>query len=129
MKKCESQESTGDRKRGVLRPPPFIPPPPPPHIHYIIYLLFKLVEHLIAAKTILTNYTVFMDYTNYNNYSNYSNYTNNTNHEKALFVSTKTIWYSQFSHDVAKIQTKKLLIPLCFYFHKVLRATFCKYHR
>ena len=69
-----------------------------------------------------------MDYTNYNNYSIYSNYTNTTNHEKALFVGTKTIWYSQFSHDVAKIQTKKLLIPLCFYFHKVLRATFCKYH-
>ena len=70
-----------------------------------------------------------MDYTNYNNYSNYSNYTNNTKNEKALFVGTKTIWYSQFSHNVAKIQTKKLLIPLCFYFHEVLRATFCKYHR
>ena len=50
MKKCESQESTGYRKREVLLTLP-LHPTPLPRIHYIIYLLFKLVEHLIAAKT------------------------------------------------------------------------------
>ena len=40
---------------------------------------------------------------------------------KLVVKSTVYAMYSWFSHDITKVQTKKLLIHLSFYFHEVLQ--------
>ena len=42
-------------------------------------------------------------------------------HTMAVGSEVMIMAYSRFSHDVTKIQTKKLLLLLSFYFHVILK--------